>query len=706
MKKQTINQYKRLFLRKATFVAGLLPSLSLGETVAYDFETNPGGLVGTAQIVGGALQLTTNTNSNVAAFHIPAIIDSSKGLQVTFDFTIINSTADLPADGFSFSYGPIPPGTTSNVSEEGWPGITPVISWEFDTYQNGSTEVGVGIAVNDANLPGAFNNGNLIEGATTVTGTATISLYPVLGASFETTGLITNANFVNVATSYIGNDAYTFAFAARTGGSNQEVLIDNLVITTGSPDSDGDGLPDDWENLYSLDPDDNGENPNNNNLPGNPESGPNGDPDSDNLTNLEEFDARTSPIDNDSDDDTLLDGDEVKGLAGLRPATSPTSNDTDADDLDDFLESNSGVYNGPADPGTNPILIDTDNDLSPDRREILKGSNPLDPGETVTTSSVIRYEQDFDGFPDGTKEDKLFDGSDLHSNASNPSTINDQLVLTLDGDFGTATSFRIPGITGSSSGWTATFDVILSDSPGANLPADGFSFSYGAIPPFNPGQADPAASDANGQAEEGWGFLNHISFEVDTWENNPAAPEAGFSIGGNQDGADLFIASDPQLPLADGETIDTSVTLTWDPVDGASMSTALTGPIFTNAPNLGFTGDDNYVFAFSARTGGASQTVIIDNLVIGVSNKSPLVITDLNVNRTTNTVLISWSSISGKTYAVDVSTTLEEGDPLNGNWGEVATNIASGGALTTFTDSSNPNGAAKRFYRVREVTAP
>ena len=328
------------------------------------------------------------------------------------------------------------------------------------------------------------------------------------------------------------------------------------------------------------------------------------------------------------------------------------------------------------------------------------------PKSEIITSSAVRYEQDFDGFPNGTNGSGLFDGSDFHSSANKPSITNDELVLTLDGDFGTATSFRIPGITGSSSGWTATFDVILSDTPGDNLPADGFSFSYGAIPAFNPGQVDQAASDVNGQAEEGWGILNHISFEVDTWENNPAAPEAGFSIGANQDGADLVIASLAQLPLADGETIDTSVTLSWDPVEGASMSTALTGPIFTNALNLGFTGDDSYVFTFSARTGSATQTVTIDNLVISLSNKTPLVITEIDVNRTTNAVLLSWSSIPAKTYAVDVSTTLEEGDPLNGNWGEINGNVASGGNLTTFTDNNNPNGAAKRFYRVREVTAP
>ena len=118
----------------------LLPSAHLADVVSYDFETNPGGLAGSAQIVAGQLQLTTNANSLQGAFHIPAIADSSNGFTATFDYTIINDAGN-PADGFAFSYGPIPPGTTTIGAEEGWPGITPLMSWEFDTYENNSVEV-------------------------------------------------------------------------------------------------------------------------------------------------------------------------------------------------------------------------------------------------------------------------------------------------------------------------------------------------------------------------------------------------------------------------------------------------------------------------------------------------------------------------------------------------------------------------------------
>lgn len=55
-------------------------------------------------------------------------------------------------------------------------------------------------------------------------------------------------------------------------------------------DSDGDGLPDDWEIQYGLDADDDGS--------GNVNNGPFGDPDGDGVTNIEELRLGTSPINN------------------------------------------------------------------------------------------------------------------------------------------------------------------------------------------------------------------------------------------------------------------------------------------------------------------------------------------------------------------------------------------------------------------------
>jgi len=60
-------------------------------------------------------------------------------------------------------------------------------------------------------------------------------------------------------------------------------------------DTDSDGMPDDWENLYGLNPSVNDAS---------------GDLDNDGMTNIAEYDTGTIPADNDTDDDLIIDGDE------------------------------------------------------------------------------------------------------------------------------------------------------------------------------------------------------------------------------------------------------------------------------------------------------------------------------------------------------------------------------------------------------------
>ncbi len=91
---------------------------------------------------------------------------------------------------------------------------------------------------------------------------------------------------------------------------------------SGPVDSDGDGMPDDWETQYSLDPDD-------------PDDAAD-DNDSDGLTNLEEFSAGTDPTDADTDNDVMPDGFEV--AYSLDPLADDGAADADSDGVSNLVE--------------------------------------------------------------------------------------------------------------------------------------------------------------------------------------------------------------------------------------------------------------------------------------------------------------------------------------------------------------------------------
>jgi len=132
-------------------------------------------------------------------------------------------------------------------------------------------------------------------------------------------------------------------------------------------DTDGDSLPDAWENLY---------------FPGD-------------LTKL----SGTG----DFDSDGLTDGAEM-----LR-STDPTKADTDNDGLGDAVETNTGVYVSPTNTGTDPLKPDTDNDGRKDGDEV-NGTPTTDPFDA---------DSDDDTYLDG---DEVATGHDPNNAADNPET--------------------------------------------------------------------------------------------------------------------------------------------------------------------------------------------------------------------------------------------------------------------------------------------
>ena len=145
---------------------------------------------------------------------------------------------------------------------------------------------------------------------------------------------------------------------ADSGDADKDGLSDddeeNLYSTDpNNPDTDSDGLNDGVEVANGLDPND---------ADGN--NGPDGDFDSDGLSNIDEIEEHfTDPKSDDSDDDGLNDKAEVE-----IHKTDPNDQDSDDDTLTDGEEISTHK--------TNPNSADSDGDGYPDDRELALGSDP------------------------------------------------------------------------------------------------------------------------------------------------------------------------------------------------------------------------------------------------------------------------------------------------------------------------------------------
>jgi PKD repeat protein len=117
------------------------------------------------------------------------------------------------------------------------------------------------------------------------------------------------------------------------GLSDEYTTIVIIVEPEPENDKDGDGMDDDWELNNSLDPND--------------KSDQNGDLDNDGLTNWQEFLHKTSPILADTDNDGMTDSWEVQ--YGLNPLINDAQNDKDGDgysNLDEFSAKTNPIDNG------------------------------------------------------------------------------------------------------------------------------------------------------------------------------------------------------------------------------------------------------------------------------------------------------------------------------------------------------------------------
>lgn len=501
-------------------------------------------------------------------------------------------------------------------------------------------------------------NGNLYINSATPNGSAGRLIEFNAAEEFDFFHRDDNQGFVGlVAELRIYNDAGAF-------GGSFAALYSELVVKWFMTDSDGDGMPDDFENEYGFDEND--------------AADAILDADGDGLSNVDEFVNGTKPTAADTDEDGLSDGLEIAG----NPATSPTVADTDGDGLTDGEEVN-------GDPGSNPTLADTDGDGLSDSDEV-KGNPATNP---------LLVDTDADGYGDKTERRVGTDPTDAASFPDRLPPVIQFDALTLSGGDGT--------IVEDWGGVTPLGEPVLrlgaTPNGGPAVEFDGFA------------TLDQALLEASESGDliiaavikpEALGAYHNLVDDLDRnrpmlWIDAGDAYELNFGGG--------------ESPLI-GET----GTAGWDIVIADSKANEL----YVNSPTANGRGGGavpflvDEEFSFLHRDGGQSYTGQLAELIIyndvaafdgdfaslyaNLASKwieesdEGFAIKTIVRDPQSGAITLTWASQPGRLYLVRAS------DSLIDPWDEIDDEVESEGSETSFTDSSLNPSTKLRYYQIVE----
>ncbi|MBD3192984.1 MAG: PQQ-binding-like beta-propeller repeat protein [Candidatus Heimdallarchaeota archaeon] len=286
-------------------------------------------------------------------------------------------------------------------------------------------------------------------------------------------------------------------------------------------DSDDDTMSDGYEVTHGLDPLD--------------PSDADNDKDEDSVTNAEEFSHGTDPTDPDSDNDGLLDGEELNQYS-----TDPLDQDSDDDGLGDGNEID--LYN------TDPNNPDSDDDNLTDQEEVNNfETDPNDPDsddDGLNDGDEINHYRTDPNIAD-TDGDNLSDGAEVNDHGSDPTDKDSDNDGLEDGE--EVNNFNT--------------DPTSTDSDGDNLT------DYEELNEFNtnPNKSD---SDEDGLTD---------SDEINNLSTNPLDPDSDDD--GLNDGDEInHYNTDPNNLDTDGDQLS----------DGAEVNEFGTNPTAKDSDGDGF----------------------------------------------------------------------------------------------------------------------
>lgn len=494
-------------------------------------------------------------------------------------------------------------------------------------------------------------------------------------------------------------------------GVGDETARPELVVTYYyENDTDGDGLPNEWEAA-------NGTNPN---VPD-----ANGDADGDGLLNHEEYALGTKGNAPDTDGDGLSDKVETKKgvwTSASDTGTNPLHPDTDGDGLSDGVENPDLPYVNAAQPGTNPLMADTDGDGFTDQTEVLLNTDPKVAAKAPSFTYDVLLSENFDG----VSVHSVYSFLSATNGEFYPDVLDSETVgygqaakFTDANDTSTATSSSLAWdhVASDAPAWRLSFDYFMSPDNGAEEVADGIGFGfYRTATYFEEGPVNPATTPRQWEDPRAWGgHVEAVAFGFDIYSG--AVEGNTIRMAGPVDTTAGITNVTSPFQLNNGKfnrVVVTAVTSGADTsfsleiTEDASGAAPVTHRLINQALARGFDiRSEKIRLIFGGRTGTRHVTSFVDNVVFEkgalattpVEPLPPFAITA--VIRDGDSVDLTWESSAGATYRVERSTSLATGE-----WTIIAPSVAGAAGTTTYSDPLATPPASHLFYRVTRLAQP